>query len=423
MPPKQPEISRFNVAACRAQFPSLRRELRGTPVAYFDGPGGTQVPQRVIDALVGYLSRSNANLHGEFVTSRESDETLADAHQAAADFFGTGDPGEVYFGPNMTTLTLALSRAIARTWQPGDELLVTRLDHDANITPWVLAARDAGVVVRHVGFQRENGTLDLDDLDRQLNKKTRLVAVGVASNALGTLNPVAEICRRARSAGALVFLDAVHSAVHTVPDVVAWDCDFCACSAYKFFGPHVGMMFGRRRWLEELAPYKLRVASDALPDRWMTGTQNHEGLAGLTAAIDYLAEVGRRERRLPPDVDRRAALLAASDVITDYEQILNRRLLQGLAALESVRLFGITAPQRLKERVPTFALTHARLTPRELARRLGEQGLFVWDGNFYALAVTEALGLEPQGLLRIGAVHYNTTEEIDRLIGALESLE
>jgi cysteine desulfurase family protein (TIGR01976 family) len=321
----------------------------------------------------------------------------------------------------MTTLTFALSRALSKTWKAGDEVIVTRLDHDANVTPWVLAARDAGATVKFAEIHREDCTLDLDDFRSKITDRTRLVAVGCASNSVGTINPVAEICRWTREAGALSFLDAVHFAPHALMDVQSFGCDFLACSAYKFFGPHVGVMWGRRQLLEELPAFKVRPASNSLPDKWMTGTQNHEGIAGSLAAVDYLADVGRRHAA-SESLDRRAALVEAFTAIVDYERQLFARLLAGLADLKDVTVWGISDPNRSAERLPTVSITHARRRPAELAEYLGNRGIFVWHGNYYALQLTETLGLEPDGMVRIGLIHYNTTTEVDRLLDALAAL-
>jgi cysteine desulfurase family protein (TIGR01976 family) len=416
----------------------LARQQDGRAVAFFDGPAGSQMPQRVIDAVAHYLAHTNANTHGEFATSRASDELLAEAHRGVADFLGADDPQCVVFGANMTTLTLALSRAIGRTWRPGDEVLVTRSDHDANVTPWVLAARDAGAVVHQVHVQRGDCTLDLDDLRRKLTARTRLVAVGAASNATGTVHPVRTICDLAHEAGAEVFVDAVHYAPHVLIDVQALGCDYLACSAYKFFGPHVGVLWGRRERLEALPAYKLRAAPDDLPDRWMTGTQNHEGIAGTLAAVEYLADIGRRcgcvggpprdsqprqgEPRPGAITERRVALRAAYQQIEHYERQLLARLLKGLREMPEITVHGITDPARLAERVPTVCFTHARHAPREIARRLAAEGIYVWHGNYYALPLTETLGLEPQGAVRVGLLHYNTAGEVDRLLVALDTI-
>ena len=410
----------FPVTWCRDQFPALARRMAGNPVAYFDGPGGSQAPQRVIDAVAGYLSDCNANRGGLFASSRESDALLDAAHEDLATFVGAASPESIVFGANMTTLTFALSRALSRTWSRGDELLVTRLDHDGNVSPWVLAARDAGAEVRFVNLRPADCTLDLDDLQARLTPRTRLVAIGCASNIVGTINPVGEICRRAHAVGAQVFLDAVHYAPHALPDVAAWGCDWLACSAYKFFGPHVGVLYGRPELLAAVTPYKLRPVTESLPGRWMTGTQNHEGIAGARAAIGYLADLGRQVD--PGAASLRSALQAAYAAIGGYERTLSASLLSDLAGLPDIRVLGITSPDRLHERTPTFGLVHRRLHAAEIVERLGELGLFAGHGNFYALEFTEALGLEPQGVVRIGLMHYNTHEEIARLVQALRTL-
>jgi cysteine desulfurase family protein (TIGR01976 family) len=405
----------FNVEHSRKQFPALAR-----PAVFLDGPGGSQVPRCVIDAVADYLAHHNANEGGCFATSIETDQVLAEARRAAADLLGCEDADEVVFGANMTSLTFALSRALARTWRPGDEVIVTTLDHDANVSPWVLAARDAGAVVHRVGVNPEDCTLRLEEYERLFSPRTRLVALGCASNAVGTVNPVQRLIARAHAAGALVFLDAVHHAPHALVDVSAWDCDFLACSAYKFFGPHVGLLWGKRQYLEALPAYKVRPAPDSIPGRWMTGTQSHEGIAGTTAAIDYLAGLGRWVE--PGAASRRAALAAAFAAIGEYERSLTRRLLSGLEQLREVRIWGIRSPDRLHERLPTVAITHARHTPTQMAEALGRQGFFVWSGNFYAISLIEMLGLAPEGVLRIGLLHYNTAEEVDRLLAALAVL-
>ncbi|NQT38904.1 MAG: cysteine desulfurase-like protein [Planctomycetes bacterium] len=413
--------SPLDIAWCRGQFPALKRTEDGQTAVYFDGPAGSQVPQSVVDAIGHYLIGMNANHGGLFPSSRQSDALLDEAHRAVADLLGAADPRTVVFGANMTSLTLALSRAMARTWQPGDEVVVTRLDHDANVQPWILAARDAGATVRHVDVRPDDCTLDLDDLAAKLSSKTRLVAVGCASNAVGTINPVEEIVQTAHEAGALVFLDAVHLAPHARIDVERWGCDLLTCSAYKFFGPHVGILWGREELLRELPAYKVRPAPDDIPGRWMTGTQSHEGIAGTLAAVEYLAALGRRS--MPEAADRRAALSAAYQCIAAYECELVARLLEGLASLPEVKVWGITDPARTAERVPTVGITHARLTPAELADYLGREGIYTWHGNFYALPLTDALGLEPEGMVRIGLLHYNTAEEVGRLLDALAEVE
>jgi len=417
----QPPTYSFDVYACRQQFPAFTRRAGDRPAVFFDGPAGSQVPGRVIDAVADYLAHSNANHDGVFETSRESDALLAEAHRGLADFVGTEDPSEIVFGPNMTSLTFALSRALAKTWEPGDEVVVTRLDHDANVTPWVLAARDAGVKVRRVAIRPDDCTLDLDDLRAKLTDRTRLVAVACASNAVGTVNPMQQIVEASHAIGALVFFDAVHYAPHRLLEVDIWNCDFLACSAYKFFGPHVGVLWGRSELMQTLPAYKVRPAPDNSPGRWMTGTQNHEGIAGTLAAVEYLAELGRWLE--PAAWSRRMRLAAAFRGVEQYERTLVAHLLAGLTELRRVRTWGITDPTRFDQRVPTVSITHRQLSPKDLALHLADHGIFVWHGNFYALPLTEALDLEPDGLVRLGLLHYNTTDEIERLLAALRELE
>lgn len=404
----------------RSAFPALSRRVRERAAVYFDGPGGTQAVRGVGEAISDCLFHYNANEGGLFATSQECDRILADCHQALADFLGADDPECVFFGQNMTSLTFALSRALGHTWRKGDEIVVTRLDHDANVTPWVLAARDAGAEVRMVDFRPADCTLDLDDLRSKLSRKTKLVAVGAASNAVGTVNPVAEVARAAHEVGALCFVDAVHYAPHRRIDVRGWDCDFVACSTYKFFGPHLGVMWGRRELLESLEPYKVRPATNELPGKWMTGTQNHEAIVGARAAVDYLAELGRQVGG--PRLARSQALDQAFAAIGQHETNLLRQLLAGLAKMPDLQLRGITDLSRLEERVATIAFTHSRFTSRQLAQHLGECGIFTWHGNYYALNLVEALGLVDEGMLRVGMVHYNTAEEVDRLLEELRRL-
>ncbi len=409
----------FDIDWVRAQFPSLKLKVGGQPAVFFDGPGGTQVPQRVIDAMRDYLTGSNSNTHGAFATSRRSDEIIAAAHAAVADLLGC-DADEVVFGPNMTTLTFALSRAIGRELKPGDELIVTRLDHDANVGPWA-ALEERGAIIRWVDFHSEDCTLDMEDLKRQINSRTRLVAAAYAANAVGSISDVAEIARMAHSAGAWAFIDAVHYAPHGLIDVRAIDCDFLACSSYKFFGPHGGALYGKRELLVTLRPYKVRPAPETVPERWQTGTQNHEGLAGIVAAIGYLAELGRRVR--PSTKTRREQLVAAYEAIGEYERSLVERLICGLLEIPGLTFYGIRDKRRFNERTPTVAIRMEGFSPRQIAEYLGERGIFTWDGNYYALNLTERLGVEGSGgLLRIGLAHYNTAQEVDRLLAALRRL-
>ncbi len=400
----------------REQFPALDRTVAGQPAAFLDGPGGTQVPRSVLRAMRQYLVGSNANTHGEFETSRRTDARIRDARAAMGDLLGC-EADEVVFGANMTTLTFALARAFGRDLSPGDEILVTALDHDANVAPWK-SLEERGVVVRTVDIRAEDCTLDLADLRRKLGSRTRLIAVGHASNAVGTINPVERIVSMAREIGALVFVDAVHSVPHRFVDVRSLDCDFLACSVYKFFGPHVGALYGKREHLARLRPYKVRPSSDDVPERFETGTLNHEGLAGTAAAVDYLAEIGARIR--PTASGRRERIQVAFAAIEEYERGLASRLVEGLLRVPRLRLFGISEPGRLAERTPTVAVRIGDTPPADLARVLGERGIFAWAGNYYALGLTERLGVESMGgMLRIGPVHYNTAGEIDRALECL----
>lgn len=408
----------LDLALIRSQFPSLNR-----PAIFFDNPGGTQIARQSLDRINHYLLECNANHEGAFATSIASDAILEEAHQAMADFYNAPSAEEIIFGNNMTTLTLHVSRSIARTWNPGDEIVVTRLDHDANVTPWVLAAQDKGVNVRWVDFDVEDGTLNLDDLQRALERKPRLLAVGYASNALGTINPLHKIIEMARAAGTMVYVDAVQYAAHGPIDVQKLDCDFLVSSSYKFFGPHCGILYGKQHLLEELFAYKVRPASNALPYKFETGTQNHEGIAGVLGAVEYyewlgkefgdehvegLAEEGYRGRRLE--------LKKGLTAVHAYEFELNRALLSALQSVPGLELYGITDPKKLEQRVATFSVRLKDMRPRQVAEKLAEQNIYVWDGNYYAINVTERLGLEDRGgMVRVGAVHYNTLEEVEKL--------
>lgn len=409
----------FNIHQVRGRFPALQRRVGDRPAVFFDGPAGSQVPRCVIDAVADYLQNTNANHGGLFAAGRESDELLDQARHKIAAFLGAENPQSVVFGANMTTLTFALSRSLATTWKPGDEVLVTRLDHDANVTPWVLAARDAGATVRHVEIRRDDCTLDLEDFRQKLSERTKLVAVGYASNGVGTINPVEEITQAAHDVGAVVFIDAVHYAPHGPLDVQSLDCDFLACSAYKFFGPHVGILWGKPALLEDLPAYKVRPAPDAIPEKWMTGTQNHEGIAGAAAAVDYLASLAGIDAE---GENLRPALLEAFAGIKRAEDTLCRELIDGLTARPEIKIYGIVETAQLESRVPTVSFVHAKQSPQDVARYLGDRGIFVWAGNHYAQPLTEALGLEPDGTVRIGLLHYNTSEEITRLLIALDEL-
>lgn len=408
----------LDLSAIRSQFPSLNR-----PDIFFDNPGGTQIVQQSIDRINKYLIECNANHGGAFATSIASDQVLDEAHQAMADFYNASSPHEIMFGNNMTTLTLHISRSISREWKEGDEIVVTRLDHDANVTPWVLAAQDRGVKVIWVDFDVEDGTLKVDELQKALERKPRLLAVGYASNGLGTINPVDRIVKMAHDAGTQVYIDAVQYAPHGPIDVQKLDCDFLVSSSYKFFGPHAGILYGKRELLEKLFAYKVRPATNELPGRFETGTQNHEGIAGVLGAIEYFQWIGREFGNgnvEGADQGRRLELKKGMTAIHTYELGLSRALLSALESVPGLRLYGLTDPDRLEERVATYTFRLKDLHPRVVAEKLAREGIYVWDGNYYALNVTERLGLEESGgMVRVGAVHYNTLEEVERLRDAL----
>src|SRR5467141_1282558 len=406
----------FDIAWVREQFPSLKLQVNGRAAAFLDGPAGTQVPKQVMDAVQNYFLTANANTYGAFPTSRRTNEMILAARVAMGDFFNC-DSNEVVFGQNMTTITFAIARAIGRELNPGDEIVVTMLDHDANVAPW-RALEEKGVVIRQVDIREADCTLDLDDLKRKITPKTKLVAVGYASNMVGTINPVAEITKLAHAAGALMFVDAVHYAPHGLIDVKALDCDFLACSPYKFFGPHMGTLYGKRNHLEKFKPYQVRPATNTPPQSWETGTQVQELIAGIGAAVDYIAELGRHSDAGVKS--RRAALQAAYQATHQYESGLLTQLISGLPAIPGMRIFGITDAKRFDERCSTLSFRLGDRNPTEIAKFLGDRGIFTWDGNFYALNLSERLGVEQKGgVLRIGLVHYNTAEEVERLLAAL----
>jgi len=417
LPTLQTELkTSFDLIWVRSQFPSLAQTVNGQPAVFLDGPGGTQVPQRVIDAISDYLQRNNANTGGAYVTSRHTDAMIAGARAAMAEFLGC-DPDEMVLGQNMTSLTFAISRSIGRELVAGDEVVLTHLDHDANVSPW-RALEERGVIIRMADIHQNDCTLDMDDLARKITNRTRLVAAGYASNAVGTINNVKEIVRLAHQFGAMAYIDAVHYAPHGPIDVRQLDCDFLVCSTYKFFGPHMGVLYGKREHLQRLQPYKVRANTNAIPNRWEWGTLNHECIAGITACVDYLAELGRRGN--PSVASRRAALLAAFEMIQKHERGLMETLIEGLLAIPGLKSYGISDRKRFSERCPTVAVRIPGHTPLELATKLGERGFFTWDGNYYALNLTEKLDVEKDGgFLRIGLAHYNTMEEVERLLSVL----
>ncbi|MGB7147816.1 MAG: cysteine desulfurase-like protein [Terriglobales bacterium] len=412
-------LAALDLAWVRAQFPALAQSVTQQPAVFFDGPGGTQVSQRVIDAIADYLSRNNANTGGAYLTSRNTDRMIAEARSAMGDFLNC-DADEIVFGPNMTTLTYGMSRALGRDLGPGDEIVLTLLDHDANFSPWK-ALEEKGVTIRTVRFNEEDCTLDMRDLASKIGERTKIVAVGYASNAVGTINNVAEVVQLARQVEALSYIDAVHYAPHGAIDVRALDCDFLVCSTYKFFGPHMGVLYGKREHLKRLQPYKVRPNTDNIPNCWEWGTLNHECIAGIKGCVDYWEEIGRRAR--PEVTTRRTAILAAHEAIHQHEREMTERMIAGLLAIPGLKLYGISDPQRFDNRCATFVVRIEGHTPLELATKLGERGFFAWDGNYYALNLTEQLDVERLGgFLRIGLVHYNTMEEVERLLGTLREI-
>lgn len=419
MPTAQAEFTTLDLTWVRSQFPALAQAVNGQPAVFLDGPGGTQIPQRVIDAIADYLAQSNANTCGAYATSRRTDAVLAEARAAMSDFLGC-DKDEVVFGPNMTTLTFAMSRAIGRDLGPGDEILLTHLDHDANVSPW-RALEERGVTIRFAEINEDDCTLNLSDLAAKISSRTRVLAVGYASNAVGTINDVRKIVQLAHQKGALAYIDAVHYAPHGPIDVRALDCDFLACSTYKFFGPHMGVLYGKREHLQRLRPYKVRANTNAIPSCWEWGTLNHECIAGIAACVEYLAALGRHVDSSA--VTRRPAILAAYRAIQQHEVRMAATMIRGLLEIPGLKLYGIADPAKLDRRCPTFAVRIAGHTPLQLATRLGDRGFFTWDGNYYALNLTERLDVEKDGgFLRIGLAHYNTAEEVTRLLEALREI-
>ena len=412
----------LDLSTIRKQFPSLDR-----PAVFFDNPGGTQIAKQSLERINHYLLECNANHEGAFATSMASDAILDEAHQAMADFYNAASPAEIVFGNNMTTLTLHISRSISREWEEGDEIVVTRLDHDANVTPWLLAAQDRGVKVIWVDFDVEDGTLRMEDLQKALERKPRMLAVGYASNSLGTINPVRKIIQMAHQVGTMVYVDAVQYAPHGPIDVQDLEPDFLVSSSYKFFGPHAGILYGKRELLEKLYAYKVRPAPNSLPGKFETGTQNHEGLAGVLGTVEYFEWVGETFGDEHGEglagkgySGRRSTLKKAMAAIQAYEHELNRALLSVFESVPGLTLYGLTDIRRMDERVATFSFRLKDLPPRTVAEKLAGENIYVWDGNYYAINVTERLGLEDSGgMVRVGATHYNTLEEVQKLKEAL----
>jgi len=411
----------YPIGKIRSAFPALSRVVGNESAIFFDGPGGSQVPKSVADAVSKYLLHQNANTGMTFATSVETDNVISESLQACADFLGCNDYREIVFGQNMTSLNIQLASALSRTWKPGDEIVVTEMDHDGNVRPWVLAAEWSGAVVRKIEVDPEDCTLDEKSIQSEINERTVLVAVGAASNLSGTINDVKKIVDISHAFGAEVVVDAVHYAPHGLIDVNDLGCDYLLCSPYKFFGPHQGILWGRAERMAELPVAKLRVSSEEIPFRWMTGTQSHEGMAGTQAAIDHIAWIGK-EASGRDDLPRREALVEAYDAIEAHERRLCSRIIEGLMGIEGINIWGITEKDELINRAPTISFTHPKMTATEIGGALAERGIFVWSGNFYALELTEALGLEPEGVLRAGVLHYNTIEEVERFIGAVSEI-
>ena len=411
--PRATPTSDTSIAAIRSQFPALARREAGVAVAYFDGPGGTQVPLSVAAAVEDYLFRHNANTHWSYPTSAETDAAIDAARRTFADFVG-GAPEEIAFGTNMTTLTYHLGRALGRRWGPGDEVVVTELDHHANVDTWKALAAERGVAVRTVRMRPESGTLDPDDLARAVTGKTRLVAIGAASNALGTINDVAAAAALCRAAGALLFVDAVHSAPHVSTDVARLGADFLACSAYKFYGPHVGVLWGKRALLDALDPPRLVPAASVAPENIETGTLNHEGIVGAAAAVDFLASLAGE-----PDLPRRAALERAFAALRERGDRLFERMWSGLSAVKGVTLYG---PRPGAPRTPTLSFVVAGRDSTAVAKELARRGLYASNGDFYATTVVARLGHAEDGVVRAGCACYTTAEEVDRLVAAVSEI-
>ena len=407
----QTDPSLLSTDEIRTHFPALDRRYQGYPVAYFDGPGGTQVPREVVEAMADYLYHHNANTHWAYPASAETDRAIERAREALADFLNAS-PAEIVFGANMTTLTFHLARALGREWGAGDEIVVTELDHHANVAPWQAIAREHGVTLRWVKMVPETGQVDGSDLERAIGKNTRLVAMGAASNALGTVNDVRQAGEMAHAAGALLFVDAVHSAPHLLTDVRALDCDFLTCSAYKFYGPHIGVLYGNRHLLESVDFPKLMPAPDAPPERAETGTQNHEGMVGAAAAVDFLAS-------LAGGATRRERLAAAFDALHFRHAALVKQLWEGLSAIDGMKVYG---PPPTAARTPTVSFTVRNVPSSKVAGSLAERGVFVSHGDFYAATVVERLGLGEEGLVRAGCACYTTEDEVGRLVEGVRAV-
>lgn len=411
MTPLETKQSTTSTSAIRAQFPALERIHAGHPVAYFDGPGGTQVPRGVVDAMADYLFHHNANTHWAYPTSAETDVAIERAREACADLLNASAT-EIAFGANMTTLTFHLSRALGAKFKEGDEIVVTDLDHHANIDPWQRLAKERGIKIRNVRFIRETGQLDWEQFEELVTPRTRLIAIGAASNALGTINDVPRAVRLARAVGALIFVDAVHYVPHALIDVKIWDCDFVGMSAYKFYGPHIGILFGKHDLLSAIDFPKLVPAPNYSPERAETGTQNQEGMVGAHAAVDFLSGLATGE-------SRRESLTNSFAELHNRSSELVKKLWQGLASIRGVQVYG---PTPAEPRTPTVSFTIAGVASTEVARQLAKKGLFLSHGDFYAATVVEKLGLGDEGLVRAGGACYTTKDEVDRLLEGVSEI-
>ena len=413
-------MSDYPIEIIRSKFPGLNRRVNDNQAIFFDGPGGSQSPESVGDAVKHYLLHQNANVGMSFATSVETDELIERTMHACADLLGCHNHKEIVFGQNMTSLTIQLASALSRTWGPDDEVVVTRSDHDANVRPWVLAAKWSGAKIRWIEINHDDCTHNIDSIEENINKKTVLVAIGAASNFSGTINDVKGICSKAKAVGAEVFVDAVHFAPHSLIDVIELGCDYLACSSYKFFGTHQGILWGRYERLVELPVAKLRVSSEEVPFRWMTGTQSHESMAGTLAAIEHLELIGQTITK--QNLSRRESLSVAFSAIEEYERKLCWKMIEGLNQIEGMKIWGVTDPSMKQNRAPTVSFTHPSMTAEEIGSKLADEGIFAWAGNFYALELSETLGLEPEGALRVGILHYNTEEEVERFVRVLDKI-
>ena len=419
----------YDISAIRSQFPALSRKDDGKSRIYLDNPGGTQVPHQVPDRIKNYLIECNANHGGYFRTSQASDKILDAAHQGMADFLNAGSAAEIVFGPNMTTLTYNISRSLAHWFHPGDEIILTRMDHDANVMPWYQMAQDNGLKIKWLDFNKETYQYDASELEKLISPHTCLLAVNYASNAIGTINDIRKLCAIAHEYDILVYVDAVQYVPHAPTDVQALNCDFLVCSAYKFFGPHQGILWGKLDLLEKLPAYKVRPADNNSPGKFETGTQSHEGQAGTLGALEYLMNLGKtsniKNQTNYNDLSNNSRHLhAAMDIIREYEKDLSIQLISGLQTIKGIKIHGITDPEKVEQRVPTVAFVKEGIHPAKIAERLASENVFVWDGHYYAVEVLNHLGLlDKGGMVRIGAVHYNSPEEINTALNLIELIK